>query len=49
MPIRNADDDVIGVAEVMHKIRNGSVFTKDDEKVGGIEIRPHVYGRPEWT
>ena len=33
LPIRNAEDDVIGVAQVINKNSPDEVFTEDDEKV----------------
>ena len=33
MPIRNADDEIVAVAQVINKT-NEKGFTKDDEKVG---------------
>ena len=34
MPVRNAEDEVVAVAQVINK-SNGKDFTKDDEKVIG--------------
>ena len=40
MPIRNADDEIVAVAQVINKT-NEKGFTKDDEKVGEYYI-PYI-------
>jgi dual 3',5'-cyclic-AMP and -GMP phosphodiesterase 11 len=35
LPIRNAENDVIGVAQVINKNTPEGFFIEDDEKVGG--------------
>ena len=32
--IKNADDEIVAVAQVLNKTGSGTVFGKDDEKVG---------------
>ncbi len=41
MPIRNSEDDVIGVALVLNKT-SGKAFTEDDEKVGKLKRFYHL-------
>lgn len=32
-PIRNADDEIVGVAQLLNKTSGDGAFTEDDEKV----------------
>ena len=36
MPIKNADDEILGVVQVINKDKEGAVFSKDDEKASTV-------------